>query len=100
MKILVGYSIETSHNKWEKADVEVSEEDIKAILADSQVDPRALEEMSIIDKFKLLSAEAEISLARVKVIHKIFSSEDQERLDALSKMQAGIIKKLKDYVPY
>lgn len=55
MKVLRGGSAETSSNKWFKFDIELDESDLQALTVQHN-----LAELSVIQKYKLLTKQAEL----------------------------------------
>lgn len=102
MKVLVGYSEENSTNRWVRADVEVSEEDLLALVAEIDIPEDALKLLTTAQKFNLLNSEAEICLLKQKILHGVLSREDgAARMASFKAMKATVLDFLKStYVPF
>lgn len=102
MKVSRGYSEECAANKWSKADVEVSEDDLLTMVAELELPEAVLKSLSVHDKFMLLSAEAEICLLKIRVMAKIAKTEDiAEGLASFTGLKNKILNGLKEsHVPF
>lgn len=102
MKVLRGYSEEVANNKWSRADVEVTEEDLLTMMAELELPESMLKSLSIHDKFMLLEAEAEICLLGTRVMAGISTSETiAKKLASFKTVKDKILTELKaSHVPF
>lgn len=102
MKIIRGFSEENIHNKWVKAEVEVTEDDLAAILLEADLPREASASLSAREKFLALNALAESCLLEQRVMALLQpASEVEENIRTFNNIQGKIIANLKSrYVPF
>lgn len=102
MKILRGFSEETAQNKWVKAEVEVTEDDLTLLLAEAGLQAEAAVKLTAREKFLLLNSLAEVCLLEQRVHGGVESTTAvTDRLGAFMRMRKEILDKLKaTYVPF
>lgn len=102
MRVIRGFSEDTDHNKWAKGEVEVTEDDLIAILAEVDLPAEAVSKLSAHHKFQLLNALAESCLLEQRVTGGLESTAQViDKLRSFDKMKRVILDQLKtSYVPF
>lgn len=94
MQVRVGWSGETQHNVWEKADISLDEGDLLRLLADADVPPDRPLPTSVVHK--LLQNEAEILLlSKLKDAVGFPAEKASDRQNVLSRQNEAILGALK-----
>lgn len=102
MKVLRGFSEDTSQNTWSKGEVEATEDDLIAMLAEVDLPPEAVGKLSAHHKFQLLNFLVESCLLEQRVTGGIQpASEVMDRLKSFAHGKKVILDNLKaTYVPF
>jgi hypothetical protein len=102
VKITRNFSEENMHNKWVKAEIEVTEDDLITVLAEAELPKEALESLTAREKFLILNSLAESCLLEQRVFASVQpASEVEDRIRSFNNIQSKIVEKLKaQYVPF
>ena len=102
MRVIRGFSEDTNHNKWAKGEVEATEDDLIALLAEVELPAEAMSKLSAHHKFQLLNALVESCLLEQRVTGGLESATQVlDRLKSFAQMKKSILDQLKAvYVPF
>lgn len=101
MRVKVGWSGETSSNIWQKADVELGEDDLVRMLAEHDLSTGTLAlKLPVPVVYELLASEAEQLLLKKLTTLGYPGSQAAERIDALRVSQDALMQAIvKKFAP-